>query len=76
MENVSFPNMLSCAERSIDEVFEILDTFSNKTYVPLLSFPTGQDAITDLIRERFISHLNNLIRNIIALEDQPQLIHG
>lgn len=73
MDNIFYPDILACEEKSAEEITDILNRYRNKNYIPLISFPIGTDLTTIEIRDRFISHLNNLIFDIIKTTEQPQL---
>ena len=68
MESISFPNMLTCDNKPLEEIESILESYSQKTYIPLINFPIGDDPHTNVVRDKFISHLNRLIRNIVEMD--------
>lgn len=54
-------------EESIDEKF---NHFTNKSYVPLVSFPTGTNKELNKIREKTLTALDNLLKQQLGLKGE------
>ncbi len=67
MTSISFPSIIHCDQKTSGDVLRLLENYRHKTYLPLLSFPIGNDLETSRIRDIFISHINELIRGFIKV---------
>ena len=62
MELLKFPNGIN-TESIIDEKYDyFFKQYSYKTYIPLINFPSSEQADLSIIRDDFLSAINTIIR--------------
>src|SRR5690242_9278731 len=73
LTTIFFPSMVSTPE-DVDNDLKILKNYSDKTYIPLISFKTGFNENATLQRENILSLISQLLKNQLnfsELERQP-----
>ena len=64
---ICFPN---CFDTLLGSNIKKLDTYSRKTYIPIVKFPANSQAPNDLIREKMLEAAGNVIQRQLQLSGE------
>ncbi len=70
LDRIFFPQCLSPIKDDETGFFQKLETYKNKTYIPIISFPTGFDQYHDTIREKVLSAVSSLLKNQLDFKEK------
>lgn len=69
LDTIRFPHCFTPAKGFESDFFHRLKTYQAKTYIPIISFPTGNDKSCSEIRERILNAVSELLKNQLGLKE-------